>query len=382
MSSTEPIVVYTDGACQGNPGPGGWAWAVPDGAFRSGADPKTTNQRMELLAVLDAVTTVRTPMRIVSDSTYVVNCFKNRWWEGWLRKGWKNSQRQPVANRDLWEPLIDEYRADPARLSFAWVKGHSGDRMNDLVDRLAVQAASRQEGRSGTGTPSDLGPVDRSGRSSSRGSTATNAATVPPTDGAGEGSSRSEGSSRPMGVGSADAAASESPGSGVLVGGHRLLVTGLRPPDLGGYEENLVVASVRRRLVEVLAAKFAMHPDLMVTTGLGLGAEQLAAESAREAGVPYVAVLAFKEQDRIWPASSRARFALLLAGATDVIVLDGRAPSDKQTAGRALARRDDWLGDHADEAVVVWDDKDEAVGRIVRALRKRLGEDEVWVLEP
>src|SRR5580658_6894807 len=105
-SAAGPIVVYTDGACRGNPGPGGWAWAVPDGPYRSGAADHTTNQRMEINAVLDAVVTLPGPLEVVSDSTYVVNCFRDRWWEGWIRRDWRNSQKQPVANKDLWEVLI------------------------------------------------------------------------------------------------------------------------------------------------------------------------------------------------------------------------------------------------------------------------------------
>src|SRR6202044_2402288 len=99
-------IVYTDGACSGNPGPGGWAWAVPAGPWQSGAAAHTTNQRMEVTAALEAVTTLEGPLEVVSDSTYVVNCFRDRWWEGWLARGWLNSQKKPVANRDLWEPLI------------------------------------------------------------------------------------------------------------------------------------------------------------------------------------------------------------------------------------------------------------------------------------
>jgi ribonuclease HI len=140
--------VYTDGACLGNPGPGGWAWAVPDGPFASGAEAYSTNQRMEIQAALEAVRALLAtgPLEVVSDSTYVVNCFRDRWWEGWLARGWKNSQRKDVANRDLWEPLIDLYRA-AANITFRWVKGHSSDPMNDLVDRLAVEAALTQLGR-------------------------------------------------------------------------------------------------------------------------------------------------------------------------------------------------------------------------------------------
>ena len=152
--------VYTDGACLGNPGRGGWAWAVPGGRFASGAVPRTTNQRMEIQAALEAVTTLDGALEVVSDSTYVVNCFRDRWWERWLARGWVNSQKKPVANRDLWEPLIVAYRAEPDRVRFRWVKGHSEDPYNDLVDRLAVEAATTQQGRQGEGTPDSLGSPD------------------------------------------------------------------------------------------------------------------------------------------------------------------------------------------------------------------------------
>ncbi len=149
--------MFTDGACSGNPGPGGWAWAeAPDGAvWASGAEPRTTNQRMEITAALEAVRAHPSGgLQIVSDSTYVVNCFRDRWWEGWLRRGWVNSKRQPVANRDLWEPLIALYRARDGLVSFRWVRGHGGHPLNDLVDRLAVSAALAQAGGR-AGTPSE-----------------------------------------------------------------------------------------------------------------------------------------------------------------------------------------------------------------------------------
>ena len=149
----DPVVVYTDGACRGNPGPGGWGWAVPGGRWASGAEPHTTNQRMEITAVLEALRAL-TPdrpvsIRVVSDSTYVVNCFRDRWWEGWLRRDWKNSQRRPVANRDLWEPLLSLALSEDIPVSFSWVKGHSGDPWNDVVDELATMAADRGHGSSG-----------------------------------------------------------------------------------------------------------------------------------------------------------------------------------------------------------------------------------------
>jgi uncharacterized phage-like protein YoqJ len=339
---------------------------------------------MELQAVLDAVTSHDGTLDVVSDSTYVVNCFRDRWWEGWLRRGWTNSQRKAVANRDLWEPLIDAYRADPGRVAFRWVKGHSSDPMNDLVDRLAVEAAATQRGRSGIGQPDDLGPADQPGRS------AVPAAGSGPASGArpgafgaaaGGSSARSdppgEGKSRPV-SGAAGAAA----GGVAAPSGHLLAVTGLRPAGLGGFGETLQAAEVRRRLSEILAAKAELFEDLVVLSGLGLGSEQLGAEAAAAAGVPYLAVLPYPDADRAWPAESRRHFAELLAGAKETITLDRRPPESKQKAGAALARRDGWLVAHADEAVVVWDDEDPFVGRTVRSFRDRLGEENVWVLEP
>ncbi|MBA2752822.1 MAG: ribonuclease HI, partial [Actinobacteria bacterium] len=93
---------YTDGACLGNPGPGGWAWAVEGGPYASGVEDPSTNQRMEIKAALEAVRALDGELVVVSDSTYVVNCFRDRWWEGWLARGWMNKARKPVANRDLW----------------------------------------------------------------------------------------------------------------------------------------------------------------------------------------------------------------------------------------------------------------------------------------
>jgi ribonuclease HI len=132
--------VYTDGACSGNPGPGGWAWAIDRDRFASGSERLSTNQRMEIRAALEAVTTISGPLVVVSDSTYVVNCFRDRWWDGWLRRDWTTSAKKPVANRDLWEPLVTAVR-DRGDVAFQWVKGHSGHEMNDLVDQLAVAAS-------------------------------------------------------------------------------------------------------------------------------------------------------------------------------------------------------------------------------------------------
>jgi ribonuclease HI len=150
----DSIRVYTDGACQGNPGPGGWGWAVDGGPYASGCEAASTNQRMEVWAAFDAVQTLigndatgTQKVCVVSDSTYVVNCFNKYWYKGWMSRGWKNSAKQPVANQDLWMPFIEFYLQHAAQITFEWVKGHSGNRMNDRVDELAVGAAASQLGR-------------------------------------------------------------------------------------------------------------------------------------------------------------------------------------------------------------------------------------------
>jgi ribonuclease HI len=161
-AAADETTVYTDGACLGNPGPGGWAWAVPRGRWRSGAAAHTTNQRMEITAALEAARSLPGGLVIVSDSTYVVNCFRDGWWERWLANGWTTSAKKPVANRDLWEPLVDLYQGPPRRLRFRWVKGHGSDPFNDLVDRLAVAAATSQQGAEGEEPPelASIGPPD------------------------------------------------------------------------------------------------------------------------------------------------------------------------------------------------------------------------------
>jgi ribonuclease HI len=347
-------VVYTDGACSGNPGPGGWAWAVPGGAFASGAAARTTNQRMEVEAAYEAVKANAGTLRVVSDSTYVVNCFRDRWWEGWLKRGWLNSQKKPVANRDLWEPFVELVQAR-RDVTFQWIKGHSGDPMNDLVDRLAVEAATTQRGRHGDEPPEDLGPPDDP-RPSAR------------ARGAGSGS------------GGAPSSVAGSPPI-PQIPGHPLVVLGHRPTELGGYEGNPLASAVLARLAEILAAKATLEPELVVVSGLRLGAEMLGAEAAIEAGLPFVAVLPYPEPQSVWPAASQERFAQLLGAARDVITLQKRVPSSKQQAGAALARRDAWLARHAAEAILVWDGKDPGLGRLARSLEDHLGED-LWLVDP
>jgi uncharacterized phage-like protein YoqJ len=273
----------------------------------------------------------------VSDSTYVVNCFRDRWHEGWIKRGWLNTQRKPVANRDLWEPFV-ALVLERGDVTFRWVKGHASDLMNDLVDRLAVEAAVTQRGRSGEEAPTDLGPAD---------------------------------------MRAAQAATSAAP----AVAGHPVVVFGHRPPELGGYGPNPVASRVSAKLGEILTAKRELHADLVVLTGLQLGAEQLAAEAALAAGVPYIAVVPFPEPDKQWPAESRRRYAELVSCALDTVELQRKAPTSKQQVGGALARRDAWLARNAAEAVVVWDREDAAIGKLVRSLEDHLGDD-VWILDP
>lgn len=142
---SEVVVVWTDGACLGNPGPGGWAWARSPEEFAAGHAPQTTNQRMELLAVIEALAAHPGRVEIRSDSTYVVNCFRDRWWANWRRRGWRNAQGKPIANQDLWAQLIAEVvdrRSE--NVIFTWVKGHASDAMNHVVDELANTAARKQ----------------------------------------------------------------------------------------------------------------------------------------------------------------------------------------------------------------------------------------------
>lgn len=136
------LEVFTDGACSlvkpTGLGPGGWAWAIQNGPERSGYEPSTTNQRMEMTAVLMALRQLPGPMTIVTDSAYVSNCFRDCWYLKWRQNGWVNSTKQPVANRDLWEPMI-ELVLDK-QVGFRHIRGHQGIEMNEYVDKLCVAA--------------------------------------------------------------------------------------------------------------------------------------------------------------------------------------------------------------------------------------------------
>lgn len=140
------VIIYTDGACSGNPGPGGWAAILQYGDTSkeiSGGEQSTTNQRMEIRAVLEALRCLKQPcdVTIYSDSAYVINCFRQKWHVNWRRNGWKNAKGDPVQNRDLWEALFAE--AERHQICFEKVKGHAGVALNERCDELARRAVPK-----------------------------------------------------------------------------------------------------------------------------------------------------------------------------------------------------------------------------------------------
>lgn len=148
------VTIYTDGACSGNPGPGGWAAVIiRDGIVEeiSGGEEQTTNQRMELRAALEALKCLAWPSRVelFSDSAYLVNAFRQDWFSRWQKNGWLNAARKQVANQILWQELL----ALSERHELTWhkLKGHSGHAYNDRCDKLARQVIDRLRRRPETG---------------------------------------------------------------------------------------------------------------------------------------------------------------------------------------------------------------------------------------
>ncbi len=137
------VIVYTDGACSGNPGPGGWGAVLMYGDKRkelSGGEKLTTNNRMEILSVVEALKALKQPCKVTvySDSAYVVNAFQQRWIHNWQRNGWVNSQKKPVENQDLWKLLLEQMKRH--EVSYVKVKGHSDNEWNNHCDKLAREA--------------------------------------------------------------------------------------------------------------------------------------------------------------------------------------------------------------------------------------------------
>ena len=140
------VTIYTDGACSGNPGPGGWAAILIAGNFKkelSGGEAQTTNNRMELAGVINGLRALKRPCKVTiySDSAYVVNAFNQNWLAKWMTNGWKNSAKAEVANADLWKELA--VLTATHQVTFSKVKGHADDELNNRCDELAV-AESRK----------------------------------------------------------------------------------------------------------------------------------------------------------------------------------------------------------------------------------------------
>lgn len=137
------VEIFTDGACKGNPGPGGWAALLRMGAREKelvGAEAQTTNNRMEMTAVIRALAALNQPceVRLCTDSKYVIDGI-TQWVFGWQKRGWVNAKKEPVANEDLWREML--LVSKPHKIDWQWVRGHNGHAENERVDKLASDAA-------------------------------------------------------------------------------------------------------------------------------------------------------------------------------------------------------------------------------------------------
>ena len=137
------VEMFTDGACKGNPGPGGWGAILRMGDNErelAGSEAQTTNNRMELMAVIKGLTALKSPchVKLHTDSRYVIDGI-TKWVHGWQKNGWRTADRQPVKNEDMWRELVTTVK--PHRIDWIWVKGHDGHPENERVDKLASDAA-------------------------------------------------------------------------------------------------------------------------------------------------------------------------------------------------------------------------------------------------
>jgi ribonuclease HI len=142
------VTVYTDGACSGNPGPGGWgAILIWNGKKKelSGGEPQSTNNRMEMRAVIEALKAIKEPcvVRIHSDSALIINAFTQGWIPSWQARGWRKADKKPVENRDLWEEML--YAMKHHNVEWIKVKGHSDDELNNRADEIAVEASKKYQ---------------------------------------------------------------------------------------------------------------------------------------------------------------------------------------------------------------------------------------------
>ncbi len=270
------------------------------GLSGAGADPDTTNQRMELMAVLKAIESLPGELEVHSDSTYVVNCFNDSWYEGWIARGWKNSQKKPVANRDIWEPLISLYLKRRDEISFVWVKGHSGNTFNEIADQLAVAEVTKL---------------------------------------------KEANNPKPAATGDALPAIEPEP-----------LADGATQPPWP-VERAIVVSGSREidsdQIDELTDAIVNLDAENdIVVSGLRLGAELLGAEVALKAGIPLGIVLPYADPVRVWSSADRARFDAAVEASSWVVTLDG----DPAKPGPAIRGRNSWLWSATVGAIVVGDE--------------------------
>ena len=146
MYSMKEVWIYSDGACSGNPGPGGWGAILRYGEHTreiSGGEAETTNNRMEMTAVLSALRMLKEPCRVhlVSDSRYVIDALQKGWAWGWKKKGWVKSDKKPALNADLWEKMLVEIAKHD--MVYEWIKGHAGHPENERCDALAVAESQK-----------------------------------------------------------------------------------------------------------------------------------------------------------------------------------------------------------------------------------------------
>ena len=144
------VTIYTDGACSGNPGPGGWGAILSyKGTEKelSGGAAQTTNNRMELTAVIEALRLLKEPcvVELYSDSKYVIDSLQKGWARGWRARGWKKADKSPALNPDLWAPLLAE--SEKHEITYHWLKGHAGHPENERCDRMAVEQSKKYGGR-------------------------------------------------------------------------------------------------------------------------------------------------------------------------------------------------------------------------------------------
>lgn len=147
MSKPE-VIIYTDGACSGNPGPGGWGALLQYNSQEKeikGGEAHTTNNRMEMQAIIEAIKCLKRPShaKIHSDSALIVNAFNQGWIKNWKKRGWKKSNKKPVENQDLWKEMLEAM--EPHTVELIKVKGHSDDERNNRVDALAVAASKEMQ---------------------------------------------------------------------------------------------------------------------------------------------------------------------------------------------------------------------------------------------